>query len=61
MHNNFKEHMKNEMATLERILESDKPYYMNIHPMHLDEEKWELLDNVDCQQITLAVKKFKDS
>lgn len=34
---------------------------MNIHPMNLGEEKWQLLDNVDCQQITLAVKKFKDS
>ena len=61
MHNTFKEHMKNEMATLNKILNIDKPYYMNIHPMHLGEEKWEPLDNVDCQQITLAVKKFIDS
>ena len=28
--------------------------------MHFGEEKWEPMDNVDCQQITLGEKIFKE-
>ena len=34
---------------------------MNIPPIHLGEEKWEAMDNVDCQQITLGEKIFKQN
>ena len=50
-----------EMETLELIRFLDKPFFVNIHPMHLGEEKWEAMDNVDCQQITLAEKIFKQN
>ena len=40
--------MKNEIETLERIRKLDQPYFVNIHPMHLGEEMWEAMDNVDC-------------
>ena len=33
---------------------------MNIHPIHLGEEKWERMDNVESRQINLAKKIFKE-
>ena len=46
--------MKKEMETLERIRKLDQPYFMNIHPIGIGEEKWEAMDNMECQQLTLA-------
>ena len=47
------------METLERIRKLDQPYFMNIHPIGIGEEKWEAMDNMDCQQLTLAEQLFK--
>ena len=47
------------METLEKILKLDQPFFMNIHPTYLGEEKWEAMDNMDCQQLTVAEQLFK--
>ena len=51
--------MKDNMATLIRLQQMDQPYYLNAHPIHIGEEMWVLMDNVDCQQITLAEGLYK--
>ena len=53
--------MKDNMATLISLQQMDQPYYLNAHPIHIGEEMWVLMDNVDCQQITLAEGLYKQN